>query len=959
MRGRTVAVLAVVSAAVLSSCAVIARTSVAPGGNGEPNGASVEPALSIDGSVTAFASTASNLVPGDTNGVSDVFIRENAGAITRVSVAGNGTEANGPSSHPSISANGRVIAFQSDANNLVANDTNATTDVFVRNLSANTTILASVPAPGAPPPGSATTQTGDAVSPPAGASTSSASRDPLATRVAALRARAAVTPQRVIVRTGTTFRAEGRLTPAERVNQRASIRRDQTAVDTLVGSNGAINARARTLPIVVATVDAAALDRLTHSPDVMSVTADDPLPAALVNSGPVVGLPATQDAGYTGRGVAVAILDTGVDTAHPFFGNRVVDEACYSATSSCPNGTPTQTGTGSALPCTYAPNGCRHGTHVTGIAAGSDLDATGVAPRASIIAVQVFSRIQSTTFCTRGENPCALTFPSDWILGLEHVYELRNTYSIAAVNMSIGGITSMTACDGDAVKPAIDQLRSVGIATVIAAGNEGLTNSIGYPACISSSVSVGATDNADAIASFSNSHPQVSLFAPGVGVHSSVPGGGFANLSGTSMATPHVVGAFALAKEHNPAATVDDILARMKATGRVIHDARNGVDTPRLCTSGALGFDRCPNRNGSRRPSISADGQSVAFESDAPLVAADTNGVTDVYLRSIGTGTTMRVSVTSGGLQGTSASTHPALSGAGTRIAFDSLAPNLVGGDTNGASDVFVRDLTGGITALVSVGTGNVQGSGPSRDAAISADGTIVAFATKNPFVLPNTVTTDVYTADLGNGITSLASVDSNGSVSHGVSRHPSLDTTGRVVAFESDATNLAPNDTNEQTDVFVRDRTSALTQRVSASFFGGQQSSWTGSAVVAPAGGIVAMHSAATDLLGTPDANGAIDVYRRAIVTPQVGAFIAGPIARGASAPFTLTGRGFLNPFVLTSSAGITINVTTVTATQVTGTITIGASVPTGQHNVTIVNLGSVQGFFSATVCPGCLTVA
>ena len=285
---------------------------------------------------------------------------------------------------------------------------------------------------------------------------------------------------------------------------------------------------------------------------------------------------------------------------------------------------------------------------------------TGVAPRASIIAVQIFSQITGS-FCTRGENPCALTFPSDWILGLEHVYELRNTYSIAAVNMSIGGITSMTACDGDAVKPAIDQLKAVGIATVIAAGNEGSTTSIDYPACISSSVSVGATDDADSIATFSNSHPLITLFAPGVGVRSSVPGGGFALFNGTSMATPHVTGAFALAREQGPNATVDEIVARMRTTGRSIHDARNNVDTPRLCVSGALGFDRCPNHNGSRRPAISGDGQKIAFESDAPLVATDSNGKPDIYLRDRGLATTERVSIATTGAQSSGASTQPSL----------------------------------------------------------------------------------------------------------------------------------------------------------------------------------------------------------------------------------------------------------------------------------------------------------
>ena len=884
-----------------------------------------------------------------------MLFRSAAGLVTRASLASNGAEANGPSSHPSVSADGTKIAFQSDATNLVAGDTNSTTDVFVRDVSAHTTTLASVPAPGAPasaPNGAsvaAAVASGSTNPPTAGGSPAPA--------VAPLRARAALAPQRVIVRTATTFHAEAKLSAAARTTQRGTIRHDQDAVETLIGTGGHVSARAHTLPIVMATVDAAALNRLATSPNVVSVVADDPVPTALVNSGPVVGLPASQDAGYTGRGVAVAILDTGVDSAHAFLGNRVVDESCFSAVGSCPNATATQTGPGSAAPCTYAPSGCRHGTHVAGIAAGSALDATGMAPRASIIAVQVFSRIDNPTFCTLGENPCPLTFPSDWILGLEHVYELRNTYKIAAANMSIGGISVLGACDGDVVKPAIDQLRAVGIATVIAAGNEGLTDSIDYPACISSSVSVGATDDADNIASFSNSHPQISLFAPGVSVRSSVPGGGFAFFSGTSMATPHVTGAFALAKEQNPNATVDDILARMKSTGRVVHDARNGVDTPRLCTSGSLGFDRCPNHNGSRRPSISANGQAVAFESDAPLVADDSNGVTDVYLRNIGAGTTTRVSVTSGGLQGSLASTHPAISGAGTRIAFDSLAPNLVGGDTNGASDVFVRDLSGGITALVSVGTGNVRGAAPSRDAAISADGTIVAYATSNTFAPFDTVTTDVYATDLTNGTTSLVSVPTVGVAASGPSRHPSLDATGRFVAFQSDATDLV-TDTNQQTDAFVRDRTSQLTQRVSTSFFGGQAGSWTEGPVIAPTGGIVAMNSAATDLLDHPDTNGAIDVYRRALVTPQVSGFIAGPNARGSTGPFTLNGRGLLGPVLLTSSAGITINVTTVTATQITGTITVGASVGVGQHNVNVVNLSSVPGFFGATLCPGCLNV-
>ncbi len=946
MRNRAAAMVLVV----LAGCAVIQRTSVAP--SGETDGASVEAALDGTGTVLAYASAATNLVSGDTNGVSDVFVRDVNDQVIRISVSSAGTQADGPSSHPSVSGNGRYVAFQSDATNLVAGDTNGTTDIFVRDLVTNVTTLASVPGPGAPTAGVTAPSSSNAASSPSATDPAPTNAGASAT-TATLRARATLAPQRVIIRTSTTFRGEGRLTATERSSQRSAIRTDQDTIARLIGANGRVTARAHSLPIVVATVDAPALDRLIASPDVVGVTADDPVPPALVNSGPVVGLPAAQDAGFTGRGVAVAILDTGVDASHPFFGGRVVDESCFSGFSSCPNGQPSQTGLGSAAPCTYAPSGCRHGTHVAGIAAGNALDATGVAPNVSIIAVQIFSRIDSTSFCTRGENPCALTFPSDWILALEHVYDLRNTYKIAAVNMSIGGLTSTGACDGDAVKPAIDQLKSVGIATVIAAGNEGLTDAIDYPACISSSVAVGATDDADGIASFSNSHPLISLFAPGVGVRSSVPGGGFAVFNGTSMATPHVTGAFALAKEEHPNASVDEILATLKTTGRTIHDARNGLDLPRLCTSGALGFDRCPNHNGSRRPSISADGTKVAFESDAPLVAADTNNVTDIYLRDITASTTERISVATGGAQATAASTHPSMSATGAAIAFDSVAPNLVVGDTNGVSDVFVRERPTSSTTRVSV-NGVTQAAQPSRDASISADGSTIAFSTAAPLSIADTnPVADIYIASPGgNGLVSSAP---DGSPANGPSRHPAI--SGDQVVFESDATNLAP-DTNGQTDIYVRDLSSGLIQRASTSFFLGEGASWSAAPAISATPSVIAFSSAAGNLVNPADTNETLDVYRRATLAPVVTSFSGGPLNRGSVGSFSIIGRGFTAPMVLTAGTGVTITVNSVTPMQIAGTITVAASAPVGPQNISVVNLTSVPGIFGGTICGACLTV-
>ena len=303
-----------------------------------------------------------------------------------------------------------------------------------------------------------------------------------------------------------------------------------------------------------------------------------------------------------GAGTVIAILDTGVDTGHAFLSGKVIAEACFSsndaslsATSVCPGGAETSTATGSGVPCNA--NGCDHGTHVAGIAAGgSTTPGSGVAPGAGIMAIQVFSQFSDPFLCqlTGEPPPCALAFTSDVLAGLQHVYSQRALLNIAAVNLSLGGQTSAVPCRNDPRAGMIRSLRTANIATVVAAGNDGEGGRISTPACVPEAVSVGSTGDgsggstADEVSSFTNSATFLSLLAPGAVIDSSIPGGGFAPFSGTSMAAPHVSGAFAILKQAAPSATVSQKLAALQTSGQPVFDPLNGITKPRIKILDAL-----------------------------------------------------------------------------------------------------------------------------------------------------------------------------------------------------------------------------------------------------------------------------------------------------------------------------------------------------------------------------------
>jgi Tol biopolymer transport system component len=361
-------------------------------------------------------------------------------------------------------------------------------------------------------------------------------------------------------------------------------------------------------------------------------------------------------------------------------------------------------------------------------------------------------------------------------------------------------------------------------------------------------------------------------------------------------------------------------------------------------------------------PALSGDGQCVAFVSEASsLVAGDTNRQTDVFVRDLRRGVTARVSVSSAGLQADGYSDSPALSGDARYVVFSSLASNLVPGDTNGTWDVFVHDMSTGITSRVSVATDGTQANGRSAlfgGATLSSDGRYIAFGSDASNLTPGDTNqnTDVFVHDMSTGITSRVSVATDGSQgsggesgsyggaisgdgryvgfqsdtenlvagdhngafdvllhdrrsgattlvstpgsgrqANGDSLWPTLSAHGRYIAFDSDASNLTPGDTNRDSDVFVFDRQTSAMSRVSLPGPGGRGPGDGSESVISANGRYVAFVSGFAGLTAG-DTNHAGDVFvrdRRTSVTRLISVATDGGPARDFSLSPTISADG------------------------------------------------------------------
>jgi subtilisin family serine protease len=324
--------------------------------------------------------------------------------------------------------------------------------------------------------------------------------------------------------------------------------------------------------------------------------------------------------GFTGDGVTVAVIDTGIDADHPELMNDLIYERCFLIQVKCP------TAPGMIVGCAgsgaassfFAEDGSSHGSHVAGIVTKTSAPA-GIAPDADIKSFKVLND------CGSGQG-----FFSDMLLALDEIINLRATThaDVDIINMSIVDSAQHPPGTCESIIPsftsAITTLRGLGVITFISSGNAGFKAGLSYPSCVTDAVSVGATYDANVgivaftacidtfaivneIACWSQSDSSLDLLAPGSVTLSTVPPSTVGNKSGTSMASPTAAGVAALLLESEPTLTPDDVESRLKETGIPIVDAFNGQTTCRVDAYQAVindGGPKCPDEDADAVPPL-------------------------------------------------------------------------------------------------------------------------------------------------------------------------------------------------------------------------------------------------------------------------------------------------------------------------------------------------------------------
>ncbi|MEX1193539.1 MAG: hypothetical protein WD904_00255 [Dehalococcoidia bacterium] len=251
--------------------------------------------------------------------------------------------------------------------------------------------------------------------------------------------------------------------------------------------------------------------------------------------------------------------------------------------------------------------------------------------------------------------------------------------------------------------------------------------------------------------------------------------------------------------------------------------------------------------------------------SSSNLVNGDTNGVEDIFVHDRQTGDTTSLTAHSTGNRQAGGTHGTSISADGRFVTFRSEASDLIAGDSNAHWDIFVHDRQAAVTTRVSVDSGGTQANGTSWDAVISANGRLVAFSSDASNLVPGEVfiNDDIFVHDRQTGVTTRVSIHTDGTEGDAGSYEAMISADGRYVGFYSWASNLVANDIDDWTDVFVHDRSTAATTRITLDDQGDQANSYNWGAAISANGRFVAFKSEATNLV-PDDTNGWDDIFVR-----------------------------------------------------------------------------------------------
>jgi Tol biopolymer transport system component len=746
------------------------RVSVSSTG-AQANAGSDNTSISADGRYIAFTSNASNLVPGDTNAASDVFIRDRQlSTTTRVSLSSSGAQGNAGSSSPALSADGRFVAFASDASNFYAGDSGEFSDIFVRDRQTGVTTLISLSSAGA-------VANNQNVTPSISANGRYVAFD---------------------------SRASNLVSGAGDFTEQIYVRDRQTATTTLVSVSSAgvpgnfgsarpaISGNGRYVVFISdagnldpagppTQDDAYVHDRQTHT--TVRVTAR---PGGEEADARTDEYSISADGRFIAFSSAASNLIPGGTDGR--FNVYVRDEQSGAITRLS-----TVPGTQVNDPDNFSPAISADGRYVAYTAIN---DGSGTTSPTDIF---IHDRQTANT-----QLATVAKVTSTTAFGFSSSSSNHGVSSGGRFVAFVSDAPNLVANDTNALSDVFVRDRQTGQTVIASVGLSGeQSNGRSFECAVSANGRYVAFASEASNLVSGDTNETRDIFVRDL------------QTSTTKRVSLRSNGVEALAFNANPAISGNgrfisftsnaDLTNANTVTDNIyVYDTvTNTVQLVSVAANGTLGDDR------SDKSSISDDGRFVAFESFArSFFPGDVNVVSNVFVKDRQTGSLRKISVGPAGEPGNSFSGAPSISGNGRFVAFHSIASNLLPNVSTGSLQVYVRDLITNKTTLTSVSAEGVPANASSETPSISTDGRYVAFLTAATNLAPvEGADNHIVVRDRLSGAITVASRRTSGEHANGRSFAPAISGDGRFTAFTSLADNLIDFDLNKNLDQFIHER--------------------------------------------------------------------------------------------------------------------------------------------------------